>query len=113
MKRPKFIIGDNPMGEPGEGTYIVHLEDPIFYVEIFEHRDKQEQSDFHDYLIRFQEENRISVAVGRDKDFKQPFSLVFIGQVPDNQEFVDKMTTIIREMADWYKEFILWEESNG
>jgi len=100
------------MAEAQTGTYIVHLEDPIFYAEIFEHKDKQEQSDFHDYLIRFQEENKVSVAVGRDKNFKQPFSLVFIGQVPDNQEIVDKMATIMKEMSEWYQELIIWEDKH-
>jgi len=110
-KRPKFIIGDNPMMKENS-SYITHMEDPVFYAEVYDHADKQEQSDFHDYIIKFQEEQGISVGVGRDKDFYQPFTLAFLGQVPDNQEIVDKMATIMKEMADWYQELIIWEDKH-
>lgn len=109
-KIPKFIIGDNPMGKEQEGTFIVHLHNPVFSAEIFEHRNKQEQSDFHDEIIQFQEEQKIGILVGRDRNFKQPFTLLSIGDFQGVQETADELAAIMREMADWYQKVILWEE---
>lgn len=110
MKTPKFTIAINDMVE-NSGQFIVHMRDPVFFAEIYEHESKEEQSEFHNQLIEFQEKNNISLLVGRDRDFFQPFSLVC---TVSTQEMVDmnhdNLAKIMRRMADWYQSYIIWEE---
>lgn len=108
MKIPKFIIGENPMVE-NSGVFIIHTREPIFITEIHEHESKEKQSAFHDQLIKFQEENKVSILVGRDKDFIQPFTLVCVGYIATDKT-ADELAKIIRRMADWYQSYIKWEE---
>ena len=111
LKTPKFVIAMNEMVKDS-GQYIIHMRNPLFFAEIFEHENKNEQSDFHNQLIQFQKENNVSIAVGRDKNFYQPFTLVAINPPATTQEEADNIAKIMRRMADWYQKYCKWEDEN-
>ena len=128
MKTPRFTIANNEM-EQSEKWYVIHMQEPIFWAEIIHHDTPEQQSDFHNYILNFAAENKTGVYVGQSNEPEYLFTLVFFGEIHlekyhrlnKNAGEIDKrinaqkesneIAKIMREMTDFYIEYMKFEDN--
>ena len=114
MKINKFLVSYNPNDDY---TYVLHTEKPSFLAQIFEHENKKEQDKFGTMLYEMHENKEMTIlGVGRTDIFERFLSFVIVqtfegisDKTMTEQQVVDNMATIMRKMADWYRDLIIDE----
>lgn len=106
MKNPKFAIAENPMTE-GEShpLYIIHLRDPFICAQVFTFEGDDETAEL---------ELRRQIQVGATTDvYGDERAVIAAIYVAPNELSADKLAGLMRRMADWYRAYCLWEDSNA
>lgn len=112
MKISKFLLCENPITTANDGRlFILHTQDPIILAELWHYEgltdreflEKQNELgptgaklEYGDEIILFS-----SVLMHRGEKF---------AELP-GQEQADKLAGVMRRMADWYKAYLIWEDS--
>jgi len=113
MKTPKFLLAENPItNERHDGrSFIIHARKPFILAEIFAFEFETEEE-----ILKVQRQ----ITTGSKLDYPPEtflFSAIFIDENSKElknktpQQVADELAGIMRRMADWYKSYLIWEDS--
>jgi hypothetical protein len=111
-KTAKFLLCENPIAEKSDGRlFILHTQDPVILAELWHYEGLTDRE-----LIEKQNELGPTNAKLEYMDEVVLFSSIMMfrgekfSQLP-GQEQADKLAGVMRRMADWYKAYLIWEDS--
>ena len=112
MKTAKFLLCENPVAEKSDGRiFILHNRSPLILAEVFHHEDLSE-SEIADIQQKITTGSRLDY--GSETIFFEPLWLV-PGDDNDitSQQHAFNVAGIMRRMADWYKSYLIWEDTQA
>lgn len=105
-KAPAFLLCENPIADLSDGRlFILHNREPKLFAEVHHYEDLTEAQ-----IMDIQRQ----IPIGGRLDY-QPETIFFTPVWMDGefttQADADKMAGLFRRMADWYKSYLIWEDS--
>lgn len=113
-EHPQFLLCENPITNESDGRhYIMHLHDPVIVAQVFYFTPQDEEA---------QMQIKRQITLGATLDYENEyfvFGAIFHAPLPDKwrewskQQIDDKLRDIMKDMADWYEAYLIWEDSQN
>jgi hypothetical protein len=109
-KTAKFLLCENPIADKSDGRlFILHTRQPVILAEVFHFEIDDEPG---------QMECKSKFTIGSSLNYNPEYIVIGAQWVePEDvpageaKEYANKLTGIMRRMADWYQAYLIWEDS--
>jgi hypothetical protein len=109
------MVCENPMLDE-QREFVLHMQEPFFMGEVYFHDSPEDQDDFQSSMHELVESGEIPIAIiGKSQIQEDYFSIIaihFFSEITMDGEQSQLLSDAVQEMANWYKQYLQWEEEN-